>query len=193
MFPQFQRVVTLSVMSILVGLFTWIYVRDRQPRARLWMNGWASIVAHFAAMLLFSFSLIPSRLADWSAYSTLVAAASAFFLSVCRTRGTPLGRVLFWAAIVAPAVAYWTCRVFEVQNPEVYRALLAVALGAGVWLALRESQQSPGSLAAWFAVAIAPGLWPPGAAPPLWGGGWISSSLKASPSRVGATGDTSAA
>src|ERR1022692_1731142 len=129
MFPQFQRVVTLSVMSILVGLFTWIYVRDRQPRARLWMIGWASIVAHFAAMLLFSFSLIPSRLADWSAYSTLVAAASAFFLSVCRTRGTPLGRVLqterkkavcrtrgtplgrvlFWAAIVAPAVAYWTC------------------------------------------------------------------------------------
>ena len=41
--------------------------------------------------------------------------------------------------------------VFEVRNPAVYRALLAVALGAGVWLALRESQQSPGSLAAWFA------------------------------------------
>ena len=53
MFPQFQRVVTLSVMSILVGLFTWIYVRDRQPRARLWMIGWACIVAHFAGMLLF--------------------------------------------------------------------------------------------------------------------------------------------
>src|ERR1039458_8019102 len=49
------------------------------------------------------------------------------------------------------AVVYWTCMVFEVRNPAVYRALLAVALGAGVWLALRESQQSPGSLAAWFA------------------------------------------
>jgi PAS domain S-box-containing protein len=159
LFPQFQRVVTLSVMSILVGLFTWIYVRDRQPRARLWMIGWACIVAHFAGMLLFSFSLIPSRLADWSAYSTLVFGASAFFLSVCRTRGTPLGRVLFWAAIVTPAVAYWTCMVCEVQNPAVYRALLAVALGAGVWLAVRQSQQSAGSLAAWFAVAIVPGLW----------------------------------
>jgi PAS domain S-box-containing protein len=159
MFPQFQRVVTLSVMSILVGLFTWIYVRDRQPRARLWMIGWACIVAHFAGMLLVSFSLIPSRLADWSAYSTLVAAASAFFLSVCETRIARRGRILFWAAIVAPVVAYWTCMVFEVQNPEVYRALLAVALGAGVWLAVRQSKQSPGSLAAWFAVAIAPGLW----------------------------------
>jgi PAS domain S-box-containing protein len=158
-FPQFQRIVTLSVMSILVGLFTWIYVRDRQPRARLWMIGWACIVAHFAGMLLVSFSLIPSRLADWSAYSTLVAAASAFFLSVCNTRGTPLGRVLFWAAIVAPALAYWTCMVFEVQNPEVYRALLAVVLGAGVWLAVHRTKQSAAALIAWFALAIAPGLW----------------------------------
>ena len=159
MFPQFQRVVTLSVMSILVGLFTWIYVRDRQERARLWMIGWSCVVAHFAGMLLFSFGLIPTRLAEWSAYSTLVAAASAFFLSVCRTRGTRMGRILFWAAIVTPAVAYWTCMVFEVQNPAVYRTLLAVVLGAGVWLALRQSQQSAGSLAAWFAVALTPGVW----------------------------------
>src|ERR1700683_587534 len=135
MFPQFQRVVKLSVRSILVGLFTWIYVRDRQPRARLWMIGWACIVCHFAGMLLVSFSLIPPRLPEWSAYSTLVAAASAFFLSVCETRSTPLGRVLFWVGIVAPAVVYWTCMVFEVQNTEVYRALLGIALGAGVWLA----------------------------------------------------------
>jgi PAS domain S-box-containing protein len=159
MFPQFQRVVTLTVMSILVGLFAWIYVRDRQPRARLWMIGWACIVAHFAGMLLASFSLIPTRLAEWSAYSTLVAAASAFFLSVCRTRGTPLGRVVYWAAVVTPAVTYWTCMICEVRNPEVYRVLLAVALGAGVWLAVRESKQSAGSMAAWFAVTVAPGLW----------------------------------
>src|ERR1035441_10753746 len=146
MFPQFQRVVTLSVMSILVGLFTWTYVRARQPGARLWMIGWASIVAHFAGMLLFSFGLIPSRLADWSAYSTLIAAASSLFLSVFQTRATPLGRAVFWAAIVTPALAYWTSMVFEVQNPEVYRALLGVALGAGVWLALRHSRQSGGRL-----------------------------------------------
>jgi PAS domain S-box-containing protein len=159
MFPQFQRVVTLSVMSILVGLFTWIYVRDRQPRARLWMIGWACIVCHFAGMLLVAFGLIPSRLADWSAYSTLVAAASAFFLSVCQTRISPLGRVLFWAGIVTPATAYWTCMVLEVQNPQVYRALLAIALGSGISLAVRQSKLSPGSIAAWFAVAVAPGIW----------------------------------
>jgi PAS domain S-box-containing protein len=158
MFPQFQRVVTLSVMSVLVGLFTWIYLRDRQPRARLWMIGWASIVVHFAGMLLFTFGLIPSRLADWSAYATLIAAAAAFSLSVCQTRATRLDRVLFWAT-VASAVAYWTCMVCNVQSPALYRALLAVVLAAGVWHALLQPQRTAGSLAAWFAVAIAPGLW----------------------------------
>jgi PAS domain S-box-containing protein len=159
MFPQFQRIVTLSVMSILVGLFAWIYQRDRQPRARLWMIGWAAIVAHFAGMLLVSFGLIPARLADWSAYSTLVAAGSAFFLSVCQTRGARLGRWLFWAGIVAPAIAYWTCMIFEVQSPLVYRALLAVTLCAGASMAVRQSRPSKGSLAIWFAVAIVPGIW----------------------------------
>ena len=159
MLPQFQRIVTLSVMSILVGLFTWIYVRDRQPRARLWMIGWACILAHFTGMLLFSFGLIPARLADWSAYSTLVAAASAFFLSVCEARIALPDRIVFWAGIVAPAVAYWTCMVFGVQNPAVYRALLAIALAAGVWLTLRESQQPRGRLAVWLALAVVPGIW----------------------------------
>jgi PAS domain S-box-containing protein len=162
MFPQFQRVVTLSVMSVLVALFAWIYVRDRQPRARLWMIGWACIVAHFAGMLLFSFNLIPAWLATWSAYSTLIAAVSAFFLSVCETRTKPLGRVVFWGGLVTPAMSYWTCMVFNVPYPLVYRALLALALGSGVWLAGRHSQQLRGGIfkiAAWFAVAVAPGLW----------------------------------
>jgi PAS domain S-box-containing protein len=159
MLPQFQRIVTLSAMSILVGLFTWIYLRDRQPRARLWVIGWACILAHFASMLLLSFGLVPSWLADWSAYSTLVAAASAFFLSVCETRVALRDRIVFWAGIVTPAVAYRTCMVCGVQNPAGYRALLAVALGAGVWLALRESQQSRGRLAVWLALAVVPGIW----------------------------------
>ncbi len=132
-------------MSVLVGLFTWIYVRDRQPRARLWMIGWACIVAHFAGMLLFSFSLIPSRLADWSAYATLIFGAAAFSLSV-RRRGSLSGRTLFWTGQVAPALVYWTCMVCEIQTPAVYRALLLVELGAGTWLTLRRAELIPARL-----------------------------------------------
>ena len=159
MFPQFQRVVTLSVMSILVGLFTWIYLRDRQPRARLWMIGWACIVAHFAGMLLFSFGLIPERLADWSAYATLIFAAAAFRLSVYRKRGATLGRVLIWTAMVPPALAYWTCMVFNVESTALYRALLAIPLGMSVVLTARQSRRPVGNRAVWVAVIIVPAWW----------------------------------
>ena len=159
MFPQFQRVVTLSVMSILVGLFAWIYWRDRQPRARLWMLGWAWIVAHFAGMLLFSFNLIPSRLSDWSAYATLLLGASAFFLSVCCTGANRMQRVVFWAVVVAPAVAYWTGMVYEMQATPIFRALLVIWLGGGTWLVRRESNQSARSMTAWFAAVLVPGVW----------------------------------
>src|SRR5579862_6866414 len=108
MFPQFQRVVTLSVMSTLVALFYWIYRRDPHQRARLWMIGWAWVVMHFAGMLLSSFHLIPARLSDWSAYATLIFGAAAFSLSVRRRTTSLFGRVVFWTGMVAPAVGYWT-------------------------------------------------------------------------------------
>jgi len=159
MFPQFQRVVTLSVMSILVGLFAWIYVRDRQPRARLWMIGWACILVHFAGMLLFSFGLIPSRLADWSAYATLIFGAAAFSLSFRRRRGTLLGRTVFWAGYIAPALAYWTCMVFEIQSVALFRALLAVELGVGTWRTWHRVKATPARLLPWFSIGLLPGLW----------------------------------
>ena len=76
MFPHFQRVLTLTVMILLVSLFTWIYSRERHQRVRLWMIGWICILVHFTGMTLESYSLIPTTLASWLAYSTLLLAVS---------------------------------------------------------------------------------------------------------------------
>ena len=196
MFPQFQRVVTLSVMSILVGLFTWIYVRDRQPRARLWMIGWACIVAHFAGMLLFSFSLIPVAAGGLVGllHPGLRPPPLSFFRFV-RGRGTPRDRILFWAAIVAPAVAYWTCMVFEVAEPvactaHCWRWCWARAYG---WRCGSPSKTA-GSLAAWSAASHRAGAVGRLAhSPPISRPASISSCSRALPSPAGAIGDTSAA
>ncbi|MGA2131973.1 MAG: ATP-binding protein [Bryobacteraceae bacterium] len=157
MFPQFQRVVTLSVMSILVGLFYWIYRRDRQERARLWMIGWAWIVVHFGGMLLFSFKLIPAALADWLAYVTLIFGASAFYLSVRRRQLSLTGRLIFWLGLVAPAVVYWTLMVLEVQSEPLYRALVVVELASST-LTLRHSKPDTARMVSWLAIVIA-GIW----------------------------------
>ncbi len=157
--PQFQRVVTLSVMVILVALFMWIYAREHQQRLRLWMIGWCFIVVHFLGGLLFSFSLIPEVLGDWLAYATLVFTACAFFLSVCPTTTTATRRVVYWAAIVAPAVGYWTCMVADIANPWPYRGMLATVLTAGIWLALTHCRHSASTTALWIVAAVAPGCW----------------------------------
>src|SRR5579863_4843721 len=157
--PQFQRVVTLSVMVVLVGLFTWIHARDRQAAVRLWMIGWGFIVLHFLGMLLASFSIIPGVLADWLAYATLLFTACAFFLSVCPTCSTRTRAAVYWAAIVLPATAYWTCSVLNISDPWPYHAMLAVLIGAGVWLALTHCRHSISTSALWVALAVVPGCW----------------------------------
>jgi len=50
MSPQFEAFVVFGVTTILVSLFAWIYLRDRQKRTGLWMLGWLAILVHFAAL-----------------------------------------------------------------------------------------------------------------------------------------------
>jgi signal transduction histidine kinase/CheY-like chemotaxis protein len=141
MFPQFGRVVTLVVMAILVAMFMWIHLRDRQPRVRLWLFGWAAILVHFAAAMLFSFSLIREAIADWMAYSTLLIAASCFFLSVCESVRPTQRRMAFFSLIVAPGLLYWTCMIAGVKSPFVYGTILIGVLGAGLGLTLSWQEQ----------------------------------------------------
>jgi len=157
--PQFQRVVTLSVMVVLVALFAWIYAREPQQRLRLWMIGWGFIVIHFLGMLLATFSLMPAAVGEWLAYATLVFTACAFFLSVCAVGSTRARRAVYWGGIVAPAVSYWTCMVCNIAGPWAYRGMLALLLGAGVWLTLVHCRHSATTTALWLAAAAVPGCW----------------------------------
>jgi signal transduction histidine kinase/CheY-like chemotaxis protein len=151
---HFDRVLVISVMTILVALFAWIYHRDRTPGARLWMMGWIAIEIHFVAAGLFAFSRISSRTSDWVAYATLLVTAACFFLSVTNAFREARQRIVFWGLLFTPALAYWTLLTFEVQTPWPYRALLAVILATGITLASKHLDQS----ALWSLCAI-PGVW----------------------------------
>ena len=141
MSTQFDRVLILIVMSVLVTLFASIYARSRQRRARLWMAGWVAIEVHFAGAVLVGYALIASQAADWLAYATLLAAAASFFFSVSDGVRTPSRRLAFWLLVFMPAVAYWTCMVSGLTAGWVYETLLATVLAAGAALFLT----APGS------------------------------------------------
>ena len=141
MFPQFARVLTLLVMAVLVALFTWIYVRDRQQRMRLWMTGWVAILLHFLAGVLAAFHVIGGQLSDWLAYATLIAAAYSFFLSVSRSCILASRRVTILFLVAIPAIAYWTCLVVGVQTAWVYEALLALIFSTGIALGVSYAER----------------------------------------------------
>ena len=132
MSPQLNHAIVFVVMSILVTLFAWIYLRDRQGRIGLWMAGWIAILLHFASSLLFTFHLIPERLADWMAVLTLEIAGTCFLFSVSNAFATVSRRYFFVLLFALPSVAYWTCMVFEVHKALPYQCLLALAMGAAL-------------------------------------------------------------
>jgi signal transduction histidine kinase/CheY-like chemotaxis protein len=124
-------------MTVLVALFTWIYVRDREQRIRLWMTGWIAILFHFLGGTLAAFHVIGEQFAAWLAYTTLIAAAYSFFLSVSRPCAAAGRRAAILSLIAIPSIGYWTCLVMGVQAAWTYQILLAVIFPSGIVMAHR--------------------------------------------------------
>jgi signal transduction histidine kinase/DNA-binding response OmpR family regulator len=118
-------------MTVLVAMFAWIYARDRRPTARLWLMGWFAIEVHFAASVLFSFSLLSRAVAGWFAYATLLVTACCFFLSVTNARDRRR-RIIVWILFFVPALSYWTIEMARVKAVWPYRVLLGFLLTAGI-------------------------------------------------------------
>src|SRR5438034_745887 len=81
MSPFFEHLVVVGIMSFLVALFTWIYVRDRKQSRGLWVIGWMAMLGHVSTNL-FSGSALVS--AQWIAFLRILAleiASVSFLLS----------------------------------------------------------------------------------------------------------------
>lgn len=120
----FESHVVLVVMGIMVALFAWIYMGDRQARVRMWLLGWIAVLIHFAAPPLAHASLLSSRVQDWIMISTLIVAGTCFLLSVSEVFISPLRRFVFLFAITLASLIYLTAWMLGVRQPWVYVVLL---------------------------------------------------------------------
>lgn len=93
-------------MSVLVTLFIWIYIRNREQRVGLWMLGWLAILIHFAADLSNSFALLGPKWTDFIAGGTLAFAGVSFVLSVSRAYATARRRILYFLLVGLPSIVY---------------------------------------------------------------------------------------
>ncbi|HEY6971754.1 MAG TPA: PAS domain S-box protein [Candidatus Angelobacter sp.] len=132
MSPQLEQIVIFSVMSVLVMLFTWIYIQHRQQRVGLWMLGWIAIFIHFTAELLASFSLLSPNWKNFIKVGTLEVAGISFLLSVSQAYTTTRRRILYFLMVGLPAVVYLAFLLWAPQHRWIFPTLLLGSVGTVV-------------------------------------------------------------
>ncbi|HZI56156.1 MAG TPA: PAS domain S-box protein, partial [Verrucomicrobiae bacterium] len=126
MSPRFEGLVVFAVTTVLVALFAWIYLRDRQKSTGLWMLGWIAIFIHFAAPACDGFPP-KMRITYWIMASTLIIAGTCFLLSVSEVFIPKERRIAFVCFISAAALLYVTGLQFGFRAPWFYIALLLIS------------------------------------------------------------------
>jgi PAS domain S-box-containing protein len=137
MSPRFEALVVFGVITILVSLFAWMYLRDRQKRTGLWMLGWLAILVHFAAPAFDPYFPRRTPFTSWVMVSTLVIAGTFFLLSVSEVFIQQSRRIAFAVFVSTAAVLYLTIWLLHVRSPWIYASLLLISTGYGMVQAVR--------------------------------------------------------
>jgi PAS domain S-box-containing protein len=132
MSPQFEEFVVFCVISVLVSLFAWIYLRDPQKTTRLWMLGWTAILVHFAVPAFDDFlpAIIP--FAPWLKGATLLTAGTFFLLSVSEVFTQQARRATFVLLITAAATLYLSGLQLHYRSRWFYISLLIISSIYGI-------------------------------------------------------------
>src|SRR5689334_786491 len=127
MSARFEEFVVFGVTGVLVSLFAWIYLRDRQKTTRLWMLGWVAILVHFTVHAAAGFvpGLMPFT--PWLMISTLLIAGTFFLLSVSEIFIQPARRATFIVFVTAAATLYLTGLQMHYRGRWLYISLLLVS------------------------------------------------------------------
>jgi two-component system, cell cycle sensor histidine kinase and response regulator CckA len=137
MSPRFEEIIVFAIITVLVALFAWIYVRDRQKSIGLWMLGWGAILVHFAAPSFSGIFSLSDNFVGWIKVITLIVAGTCFLLSVSEVFIRQSRRVAFVVFISAAATAYISGLALGVQSPWFYVALLVISNVYGTVQAFR--------------------------------------------------------
>ena len=137
MYPTFESYVVAAVMGIMVALFAWIYLGDRQPRVRLWLFGWIAVLLHFTFLPLEQASIISKAQGIWIAIATLLVAGTFFLLSVSEVFIVPRRRLAFLVAVSFVSLLYLTILMAGVRQKWVFMVLLLASSLFGLFQAIQ--------------------------------------------------------
>lgn len=150
MSPRVEQAAIFVVMSVLVTLFTWIYLRSREKYVQFWMLGWIAVFLHFAAQVSGAFDVLHDPWLFFFRVSTIELAGVCFVLSVSNVFATPGRRVLYFLAVAVPAVL---CTAMLKMAP-VHPWILATLVIFSTLVVIGQSLIHYGLQAAYFQVLL---------------------------------------
>jgi two-component system, cell cycle sensor histidine kinase and response regulator CckA len=137
MSPRFEEIVVFAIITTLVALFAWIYLRDRQKSIGLWMQGWIAIWVHFAAPAFDDFVPSLMRFTPLVKVFTLIVAGTCFLLSVSEVFVQRSRRIAFVGFISVAAALYLAGLQIRIGSPWFYISLLLISCGYATVQTLR--------------------------------------------------------
>jgi two-component system cell cycle sensor histidine kinase/response regulator CckA len=154
-----EQIVVFPIATILIALFAWIYLRDRQPRTGLWMLGWSAIYMHFMMALLFSFSLLSPQWAAFLKTSALEIAGISFLLSVSEIYTDKRRRIAFVILSGVMSVFYTMCLVWNTRQTWIYPLILVTAATVSLLHVIRYYGWKGRYLYVFSLVVVPQGIW----------------------------------
>src|SRR5579864_4553149 len=137
MAPFFEQVMVFVVMSILVALFTWIYLSDRRREFRLWLLGWVAIFVHFAIPVAAHFVPLSHQLTEWILVTALIVAGTCFLLSVSQVFRNTRQRAIFATMIASASLLYLSGVTWGLNARWFYAGLIAASTLSGLYQGIR--------------------------------------------------------
>ncbi|HEY6273654.1 MAG TPA: PAS domain S-box protein [Terriglobales bacterium] len=157
----FEDTVVFIVMSVLVTLFTWIYVRDRRREFGLWLLGFIAIFLHAASPVIGTRALLnwPEPVNIWIAVTTLILGGTFFLLSVSEVFRNKIQRLIFVFMIGMASLVYLTVFVFRVRWPWFYAGLILLSMLSALYQGIRFYRLKSLYLALMVAMEMPYGIW----------------------------------
>ena len=139
---NFAALPNLIALAVLVAVFWAISRKSTSRQVRLWLFGWALVLAHFAATLFAPDRAIWSQLTTLVVLGSLILASIAFLISVSAIASTRARQAALAVAISVPTLAYTSGVIWSVESPLFYYLLIAAGVVAPLAVFLRYQEDS---------------------------------------------------
>ncbi len=136
MTPFLEKLPTILVLGVLVGIFVSLHKHAKSMRVRLWTVAWGLIFAHFLLQMFEPEPGLAGAILAGGDMGFLLLSAAVFLVSFAARVEAPLHFIPRLVIVGGPAFVFGAAWGFGIESRWLYALCLALIFGYGTFLAL---------------------------------------------------------